>query len=453
MAEEKKFATIADMKNAVLAYIKTNKGATTPGQIQSNLAEISKSASATQIQEYGLKNSKDQLDQWKAAYFVLQTSGEIKGLPIQAVSDKKTPEEIAKEKEAKEAQKAAKRAASQISLTEVEQNVRQQLGARSAELREFSNNTKVVKIIKAQPDLIDVVKDASSASFVVDTFAAVDVLEKLRKDDTDNVIVEATRANYDALYDAVEKGTPIPAQISTTSNSWAGAVIKLASGETRKLSREQLRMLLIANSFGYIGSKDNEPVIKLKTVRKKNNKESNGQAVVKAGVVLGNMKEIKKDPNWFVSAMKKSGQATEMKKINGVDTPVEATRRTRSQMFYEVYVLEEDGKTHATKKDGTEKTRKRYINGSVACYPVVEDPEYALAATKKRSASKKSNGGMSEEDINNIFDLMALELTNLNGQKTDPIHSGEIDPEIREKLDSYSFAPAASTGAADGPNF
>jgi len=418
--------TNREIQNKVYEYFAANgfaDGLAVKEQLQKQAATVS----AAQATEYNLDND------WKKAYFAIQAAGNDIGPDIKEFGPQ--PKKVKTEAEKIQAQKdrEEKAKASAVSLDKVGEHIAQQLIDRAAELQANGKNTSIVRLIKREPDLADVVIDKNNASFVVDPKKAVNVLEKMEAEEGD--VTPETKEVYDRLKAAVSHGTPIQASISQVSNSWVGVEIKTHKNETKFLSREEFKRYIIFNTYGYINTEDETaPTAKVKKVAAKTNANSTGKQEDKITVTIGNMKEVNKDrAKWWVDAQVKS---------SGDPVP----RRTKSAECYQVYVME-NGKRKTKKKDNTAfVTRKRYIPGMVDTYPVVKNAELGaevvdnLLAKKSTKSSTRTKSGLKLADANAIVSIVAKGIQEERQNIAKP-GAQNPDPSISEALKSFSFTP------------
>jgi hypothetical protein len=369
---------------------------------------------------------------WQRAYIVLKSQGKLgdDALDIRPKTAK-GPKVDKAEKEAK------KKAAYAVSLTAVESNVASQVRAQMNAQRSVSDGTSIVKIIKARPDLADVLPDVNSAEFVYNQAKAADKIMSM--DAEKQYVTPDTLKNFETLYDQVSSGKPIKAVTSAKSSSWIGLQISKPDGTTPVLDKEGLSNFLIYEAAGYINSSDeSKPGLKLKRVSNKNSKTGKQSEGFKTSIALSNTKAIKNDPDSFYVT------ATDVDKAVGVAD----LRTARSELSYSVFVYKDGVQQFKAGEAKEPKVRVKRVSGQIKCYGTKHSATYWIPAFEKKKGTKKTKTktGVTDDDLNMFVSLKAKQIVS-DKEASSELTFGEsaVSPDIIEKLANYSYSAGNDT--------
>lgn len=416
MATEQKFADDKYVHEMVSKYL-AGEGITGTIDINKKIVELGQVAPQSEAKR----------NAWQKAYIVLKSQGKLGdgALDLRAPVNRKSEAE-------KEAEKAKKAQSYSVPMSAAESNIAKQVTAQINAQRSVSDGTSIVKIIKARPDLADVLPDTKNTTFVFNPNKAADKYAAMKAEE--NYVTPETKANFDTLVDAVLSNKPIKAVTSSVSNAWCGLMIKKPDGTSPILDRDGLIKFLVYDAAGYINGSDvTRPGLKLKRASSKNNDNGKQAEGVKTSLSLTNMKVVRENPDsYYVTArdVDKSKEPTEL-------------RSARSELSYSVFVYK-DGKQEMKKGTTEPKVRVKRVSGQVACYPTKNSASYWTEAFAKKGAAKKSAGktatGVTNDDLNLFINLKAKQiLSDKTAADTPRIDGSSVDPDIVAKLGNYNY--------------
>ena len=415
MATEQKFADDKYVREMVGKYL-AGEGITGTAEINKKIVELGAAAPTAEAKR----------NAWQKAYIVLKAQGKLGADAL----DLRGP--VTRDPNKKAEAEAKKKASYSIPLTAVESNIATQVRGQMAAQRAISDGTSIVKIIKARPDLAEVLPDTNNATFVFNPAKAADKMGAMNSEA--QYVTPDTKQNFETLLDAVASGKPIKAVTSTKSNAWCGLQISKPDGSSPILDRDGLTKFLVYDAAGYINGTDTtRPGLKLKRASDKNNKTGKQSEGFKTSLALTNMAVVRQDPDAFYVTARDVDKSKE---------PT-ALRSARSEMSYSVFVYKDGVQQFKAGEAHEPKIRVKRVSGQIACYPTKNSATYWTDAFEKKSAGKKggkTKTGVTDNDLNLFVSLKARKIvSDKEASQVLSVDGNQVDPDIMTKLGSYSY--------------
>lgn len=318
------------------------------------------------------------------------------------------------------------------------------------DLIDRANKTSILKVIRVHRPITERLVDKQNAMMSLSFNDKIQKATKILEDEQNLVQTPENIEAYQKIKEYIQAGDDAQLAVNkkASKGSWAGVRVHLYTGEELTLSRAELFDYVAKVGLAINLNDKSKPGAKIRWVTAKNKKNQQAEQTKTPVVVLTNTKAISQN------AAQYEVYATE------VDTSKKEKKAVSSELSYQVYAFDKDGKP-AYKDDGTRKIRTKRAPGQADVYGEKQVKAYWCAAFEK-SASANSVSAKSKQQANAIaagLDAQAMLLASLSDDKANPANfsnkastNDKIDALIQARYNEINFGAGEEVSIGDEDN-